>query len=175
MPTSVRNLDGYDSPPIEWELVERQLNTNVPQAPGEGGPSRHTAWLTTIGPSGLPHVRPLGVVQSDGAWYFNSSVDTRKSRNLAARDECVLSLATDPFDLVVEGRAVRVTDATELSTVAAIYVEQGWPCSVDGDALTAEFSAPSGGKPPYYLFRMTPERVYAFGTREPHGATRFDL
>jgi hypothetical protein len=174
VPTSIRNLDGYGSPPIAWEHVEAQLNRNVPQAPGTGGPSRHTAWLTTIGPAGLPHVRPLGVVQYDGSWYFNSSADTRKTAHLVARPQCVVSLATDPFDLVLEGSATRVTDADELRAVAAVFAED-WPCTVDGEALTAEFSAPSGGKPPYFVFRMNPDRVYAFGTKEPYGATRFDL
>ena len=174
MPKTTRNLDGYGSPPVAWEAVEQQLRTNVPQAPGTGGPSRHTAWLTTTRANGLPHVRPLGVVQHDGAWYFNSSAETAKSRHLAARPTSVLSLATDPFDLVLEGTAVRVTDPTELAAVAAVFADD-WPCEVDGDALTAEFSAPSGGKPPYYVFRMDPDRVYAFGTREPYGATRFDV
>jgi hypothetical protein len=31
------------------------------------------------------------------------------------------------------------------------------------------------GTPPYHLHRMEPSVVYAFGTAEPHGATRFDL
>lgn len=174
MGSSIRNLDGYGGPPIAWEAVENQLNTTVPQAPGTGGPSRHTAWLTTVGPNGLPHVRPLGVVAHEGVWYFNSSGDTRKTQHLAERPQCVLNLATDPFDLVLEGRAERVTDAGELAAVAAVFAHD-WPCRVEGDALTAEFSAPSGGTPPYYLFRMVPDRVYAFGTREPYGATRFDL
>lgn len=174
MPKNTVNLDGYDSPPIAWEHVEQQLSANVPQVPGQGGPSRHTAWLTTIGPGGLPQVRPLGVIAHEGAWYFNASGETRKARNLAERPQCALSLATDPFDLVLEGTAVRVTDLATLEALAALY-NPDWPCTVDGDALTAEFSAPSGGKPPYFLFRMEPERVYAFGTREPYGATRFDL
>ncbi|MCP9270840.1 pyridoxamine 5'-phosphate oxidase family protein [Mycolicibacterium arenosum] len=174
MPNATRNLDGYNSPPIEWDAVEQQLKTNVPQAPGTGGPSRHTAWLTTIGASGVPHVRPLGVVSVDGVWYFNSSAETRKSRNLAHDGRCVLCLATDPFDLVLEGTATRVTGGPELDAVATALADD-WPCEVDGDALTAEFSAPSGGKPPYYVFRMDPTTVYAFGTREPYGATRYDL
>jgi len=175
VPKTQRNLDGYGTPPIAWERVEQQMNTNVPQAPETGGPSRHTAWLTTIGPSGAPHVRPVGVVQRDGVWYFNSSAETRKARNLADDPRCVVSLATDPFDLVLEGTVARVADADELSSVATVYADHGWPCRVDGDALTADFSAPTAGKPPYYLYRVEPATVYAFGTAEPHGATRFDL
>jgi len=97
------------------------------------------------------------------------------AQNISEDARCVVSLATDPFDLVVEGTANRVTDPDELAGVAAVWVEQGWPATVDGDALTAPFSAPSGGKPPYYVYRVDPARVYAFGTAEPHGATRFEL
>jgi hypothetical protein len=28
---------------------------------------------------------------------------------------------------------------------------------------------------PWYLYRVTAERVYAFGTAEPYGATRFSF
>lgn len=170
----VRNLDGYGNAPIEWAEVSRQIDTGVSQVPGQGGPSRHTAWLAAVAPGGAPHVRPLGVVTYAGAWYLNSGAGTAKTRHLLRDGRCTLTLATDPFDLVLEGTAVRVTAGAELDSVATVFAED-WPCRVEGDALTAEFSAPSGGKPPYYLFRMDPVRVYAFGTREPYGATRFDL
>lgn len=174
MTVMATNLDGYGTPPIPWERVTEQLSTDLPQAPGTGGPNRHTAWLTTIDAAGSPRVRPVGVVAYDGAWYFNSSPSTSKARNLARDARCVISLATEPFDVVMEGVARRVTDRDELSSVATVFA-QDWPCRVEGDALTAEFSAPSAGKPPYHLFRVDPDRVYAFGTAEPYGATRFDL
>lgn len=40
-------------------------------------------------------------------------------------------------------------------------------------AFYAEYSAPSAGPPPWYLYRVTPATVYALGTAEPYGATRF--
>ena len=46
----------------------------------------------------------------------------------------------------------------------------GWPATVDGDAFTAEFSAPSAGPPPWFLYHMEPTRLYALGTAEPYGA-----
>ena len=48
MATKHRNLDGYGAKPIEWDRVQRTMAIQLPQAPGTGGPSRHTAWLTTI-------------------------------------------------------------------------------------------------------------------------------
>jgi hypothetical protein len=151
------------------------LTSDITQAPDTGGPNRHTSWLTTINPDGSPHVTPVGCIQIDGIRYFNSGPATRKSRNIAANPRCVVSVATHPFDLVIEGTAERVTDAAELRSVAEAFNEGGWPARVDGDALTAEYSAPSAGPPPWYVYRIPPARVYAFGTAEPYGATRFEL
>jgi hypothetical protein len=87
----------------------------------------------------------------------------------------VISIATDPFDLVIEGTAERVTDAGQLSSVAEVYVRGGWPAEVAGDALTAEFSAPSAGPPPWHVYCLKSSTVFAYGTAEPFGATKFQL
>lgn len=137
--------------------MRQTLATDHTQAPGTGGPDRHTSWLTTTNPDDTSHVRPVGTVQVDGVRYFNSGPQTRKSRNIAADPQCVLSIATLRFDLVVEGRAVRVTDTSELEPVVEVFRRGGWPAQVDGDALTAEYSAPSAGPPPWWLFRIEPE------------------
>jgi hypothetical protein len=173
--TQQRNLDGYGTPPIAWERVRDELTTDITQAPDTGGPNRHTTWLTTINPDGTPHVTPVGFIQIDGVWYFNSGPATRKSRNISANPRCVVSVATRPFDLVLEGTAARVTNGTELRSAAAKFNEVGWPSRVEGDALTAEYSAPSAGPPPWYVYRITPTTVFAFGTAEPYGATKFEL
>lgn len=84
-------------------------------------------------------------------------------------------VATEPFDLVIEGIAERVTEANELRTVAAAYAAGGWPAEAAGAALTAPFSAPSAGAAPWHLYRVRPSRVFALGTAEPFGATKFEL
>jgi hypothetical protein len=169
------NLDGYGTPPIEWEHVRDTLAAKFTQIPGSGGPDRHTPWLTTVNPDGTPHVRPLGTVQLDGVWYFTSGPGTRKSRNIAADPRCVVSVATRPFDLVIEGTAERVIGADQLRSVAEKYNDDGWPARVEGDAVTAEYSAPSAGPPPWHVYKIVPETVFAFGTAEPYGATKFEL
>jgi hypothetical protein len=175
MTITKRNLDGYGAPPVEWARVKAVLDGQLTQAPGTGGPQRHTVWLTTINPDGGPHVTAVGVVLDNGGWYFTSGPATRKSRNLARDPRCVLSVATEPFDLVIEGVAERVTDAVELASAAEAFVTSGWPCEVAGDALTAEYSAPSAGPAPWYVHRMEPTTVFALGTSEPFGATKFQL
>jgi Pyridoxamine 5'-phosphate oxidase len=148
MNAKATNLDGYGTPPIKWERVRDVLTSEITQAPDTGGPNRHTTWLTTINPDGSPHVTPVGCVQLDGVWYFTSGPATRKSRNIATDSRCSVSVATHPFDLVIEGTASRVTDADVLRSVAAEYNRGEWPAQVEGDAFTAEFSAPSAGPPP---------------------------
>jgi hypothetical protein len=175
MTITARNLDGYDTPAIEWSRVQDVLSTQVTQAPGTGGPDRHTWWLTTINSDGSPHVAAVGIIVAGGHWYFSSGLRTRKSRNLARDPRCVLSVATEPFDLVVEGSATRVTDAAELRSVAEAFQRDGWPADVDGDALTAEYSAPSAGPPPWHVYQVQPSTVMALGTSEPGGATKFLL
>jgi hypothetical protein len=175
MNTQSKNLDGYGTPPIEWQRVRDVLTSDITQGPDAGGPNRHTTWLTTINPEGSPHVTPVGCIQLDGAWYFTSGPGTRKSRNLAADPRCTVNVATQPFDLVIEGTASRVIDGDELRSVADEYNRGGWPAQVWGDALTAEYSAPSAGPPPWHVYKVTPATVFAFGTAEPFGATRFDL
>jgi Pyridoxamine 5'-phosphate oxidase len=175
MTIAQRNLDGYGAPPIEWGRVKTVLDNQLTQAPGSGGPQRHTVWLTTINPDGSSHVTPLGVVQRSSSWYFTSGPATRKSRNLARDPRCVVSVATHPFDLVIEGTAERVADVGELTSVADAFVRSGWPAEVAGDALTADYSAPSAGPSPWYVYRLKASAVFAFGTSEPFGATKFQL
>jgi hypothetical protein len=174
-PTSARNLDGYDAPIIPWARVQDSMDGELTQAPETGGPDRHTSWLATTNADGTPHVMPLGAMRVDGTWYFSSGLGTRKSRNLVRDPRCVLTVATRPFDLVIEGTAEVVTDETELQAVAESYNEGGWPARAEGGALTAPFSAPAAGPPPWHVFRITPATVFALGTAEPYGATRFDL
>jgi hypothetical protein len=175
MTITERNLDGYGAPTIDWDRVQAVLDGRLTQAPETGGPGRHTVWLTTINPDGSPHVMPVGVVRWGGSWYFTSGPAARKTRNLERDPRCVVSVATDPFDLVVEGAAERVTDGGELASVAAVYADDGWPAEADGDALTAPFSAPSAGPAPWYLYRVKASTVFALGTSEPFGATKFQL
>lgn len=174
-PTSERNLDGYGAPPIPWMKVRERLDQGLTQAPATGGPDRHTCWLATLNPDGRPHVMPLGVLRVDGAFYFNAGAATRKAKNLAQNPHCVLTVATHNFDLVMEGTAVKVTDPAKVARIAEAFRADGWPAAVDesGISLTAPYSAPAAGPPPWDVYEITPETVYALGTAEPYGATRW--
>jgi hypothetical protein len=79
-PNARRNLDGYGAPLIEWERVRAVMDAEITQAPGTGGPGRHTAWLTTSDPAGGPHVMAVGVIgaaEPYGATRFDCRPDGR--------------------------------------------------------------------------------------------------
>jgi hypothetical protein len=115
------------------------------------------------------------VLASSSRWCGETGDGTRKAKNLARDPRCTLSLATHEFDLVVEGQARKVTDPPTVAAMAARWVAGGWPARVDdsGHALTAEFSAPSAGPPPWFVYRLTPLTATAVATVEPGGATHW--
>ncbi|MGH9246916.1 MAG: pyridoxamine 5'-phosphate oxidase family protein [Acidimicrobiales bacterium] len=172
-PVAERNLDGYGAPLIPWTSVRERLDAGLTQAPGTGGPDRHTCWLATAHPDGRPHVMPVGMLWVDGAFYFSAGAGTRKAKNLADNPLCVITVATHPFDIVVEGEAVKVTDDAKLRRIADVYASGGWAPTVRDGALYAEFSAPAAGPPPWHVYEVTPATVFALGTAEPYGATRW--
>src|SRR5262249_25652148 len=124
-PRTEHNLDGYGAPLIPWMKIRQRLEQGVTQIPGSGGPDRHTCWLTTVHPDGRPHVMPLGVNWMDGALYFSTGATTRKAKNLAQNPQCVITVATHDFDIVVEGKAIKVTDPALVAPIAESYQAQG--------------------------------------------------
>jgi hypothetical protein len=159
-----KNLDIYGGEPIPWSRALDQLEA------GAGGTSW---WLATVRPDGRPHVAAVGALWVDGRFYFTSGPGTLKSRNLAQNPSCVLSAALAGLDLVVEGTAARVTDEATLRRIAERYAAQGWPARVHDDSITAEYSAPSAGPPPWDLYTVTPAAAFGVATAEPSGATRW--
>ena len=174
-PKSAKNLDGYGAQEIPWGKVRSVLDAGLAQVPKSGGPDRHTCWLSTANSDGSPHTVPLGTIRLDGALYFTSGDGTRKSKNLARDSRCAIVVATKDFGLVLEGAAEKVTDKATLVRVANTFGRVGWKAAVKGEALTAEYSAPSAGPPPWYVYEMVPKVVFAFATAKPSGATRWDF
>ena len=111
----------------------------------------------------------------DGDLYFTSGDGTRKSRDLAGNPVGTISVSLTGIDLVFEGGVSRVTDRPTLDALAVKYNKGGWPATVEGDALTAPFSAPSAGPPPWYVYEFNPKTVFGLATAEPYGATRWRL
>ena len=130
--------------------------------------------LETVTPDGRPHAASVGAMWIDGAWYVVSGPGTRKARNLAHNPACTLTARLAGFDLVFAGQAHRVTEPKELERVAEVYRRGGWPAEVAGDAFTAPYTAPSGGPPPWNLYRIACEQAFGVTTAPPlNGATKW--
>jgi hypothetical protein len=164
-PTETRNLDRYGSPALEWSRARDALAT--PATP------EVTHFLGTCRPDGTPHAAGVGAQWWDGDLYFTTGPAARKARDLAVNPRCTISVRLPGIDLVLDGTASRVTDPRTLEQIAAGYRASGWPAQVDGDALTAPFSAPSAGPPPWQVYRFTFHTVVGVAGAEPYGATRW--
>jgi Pyridoxamine 5'-phosphate oxidase len=108
----------YGAEPMDWAFIVQRLDGGITQAPGTGGPARHTCWLITLNPDGSPHVTGVGGLWAEGAFWFETGDGTRKGRNLARDPRCALSVAVHQFDLVVEGDAVKVDDPIVVAKMA---------------------------------------------------------
>jgi len=166
-----KNLDIYGDKPLPWSRARRQL---VAATKGETARSRHLShWLATTGPGGRPHLTAVGALWVDDRLFFTSGPRTRKGRNLARDPRCVISVSLPDLDLVVEGSARRVTDQKTLRRLARRYAAQGWPARATDGTLTAEYNAPSAGRPPWNLYAVTPVTAFGVATAKPYGATRW--
>jgi hypothetical protein len=166
-PIETANLGAiYESQAIPWSRPRDLL------AGGALG-SGTSCFLGTVRPDGRPHAAGIGAAWYDGDLYFQCGPKTRKARNIAANPACTIAASLPGMDLVFEGEARRVADPPTLEAVAALYREGGWPVQVEGDAFTAPYSAPSAGRPPWHLFRLTIHTVFGVAGAEPHGATRW--
>jgi len=75
----------------------------------------------------------------------------------------------------MEGEAEKISDPATVATMAEQWRVQGWPARVDetGIALTADYSAPSAGPPPWTIYRLIAREATAVVTVDPGGATRW--
>ena len=132
-------------------------------------------WLSTVRPDGRPHVTPLLAVWHDNAMYFCTGADERKAKNLEQNPQCILTTGQnglDGLDVVVEGRAIEVSDTAELALVASAYeLKYG-----------VRFTAPEGtwfglsdairfGRA--LVYRVTPTTVLGFAKGDQFSQTRW--
>jgi len=171
---TAKNLAGlYQLAPLDWSDVRRILEANLTQGPGTGGPGHHTFWLATIDADGRPHMTAVGAFWLDGRYYFTGGPRSRKIRNLERDPRCAFGVAIHGYDVALEGRAARVTGDAMLHRLAQVFAGGGWaPTAADG-GFTHDYSAPSAGPPPWYVYEFTPGDAYAVMTEEPGGATRW--
>jgi hypothetical protein len=165
-PIDVKNLDQYGDDALPWSRARDALAANPA---GAGAPY----FLSTATPDGRPHAAGVGALWLDDELFVVSGPGTRKSRELEANPACSVAASLRGIDLVFEGEAARERDPATLEGLAARYRDLGWPVEVEADAFTAPFTAPSGGPPPWNVYRIAYHTVYGVASAEPNGATRW--
>lgn len=131
-------------------------------------------WLSTVRPDGRPHVTPLLSVWLDDALFFCTGAGERKARNLAENAHCILTTGCNALnqglDLVVEGKAVRVSDDARLRRLADTYESKygsDWHFDVRDGAFHAE-----GGEA--LVFEVAPSKAFGFAKGE-YSQTRWEF
>ena len=164
-PRATKNLDIYGHKPLAWERARDAL--------AGVGQDHMTFFLATVGADKRPHTAGTGAIWDEGDIYVVSGPRTKKSRDLAANPRCSIAVSLKGIDITMDGEAKRVPDKATLERIAAHYRGVGWPTTVEKDALTAPYNAPSAGRPPYYLYRFVFDTVVAVASEAPNGATRW--
>jgi general stress protein 26 len=135
-------------------------------------------WLSTVRRDGRPHVTPLPAMWLDGALHFCTGPDEQKARNIEANPSCVLTTGGNAFrsglDVVVEGRAVRVTDEALLSRLAGLWESKlDWSFEVVDGTLRESAGQETSARGTALVFSVRPDKVLAFGKGEPFSQTRY--
>ncbi len=129
-------------------------------------------WLTTVRADGRPHVTPVIAVWRDGVVHVTTGPEEQKAQNLAANDRVIVTTGTNTWsglDVIVEGRAVRVTDDAALRALAAAW-EDKYGAAWHFDVADGAFRHDAGEA---HVFAVTPVKAYAYDRDAPGGATRY--
>lgn len=139
-------------------------------------------WLSTVRRDGRPHVTPLPAMWLDGRLYFCTGPTEQKARNLQTNPACILTTGNNSFgtglDVVVEGRAVRITDRPLLERLAAIWEEKiHWPFEATDEGFRERSSEIAGEdfneRGTAHVFAVIPSKILAFGKGDPFSQTRY--
>ena len=84
-------------------------------------------WICTVRRDGRPHVTPLVAVWLDEAIHFCTGPSEQKAINLGHNSHVVLTTGCadweSGFDIIVEGKAVRVTAREQLERLADAWAQ----------------------------------------------------
>lgn len=126
-----------EATPTSWDAARDQLAASM------------TYWISTVRPDDRPHVTTIAGVWLDDAIHFMTGRSERKAKNIAAGNAHVIVTAGcngwEGLDVVVEGDAIRVTDADRLRRVV--------------DAFTRKYDD-------FFGLRLADGRLQADGTAE---------
>jgi hypothetical protein len=145
-------IDTDDAGMLDWDDVAAALA------------SAEVYWVSTVHPSGAPHLIPIWGAFTDAAAYIEGGDMTRWARNLAEGDGRVhIGADHDGMQVMVRGAAVQTTVSPETQAAIADGYEAKYPYRPSG----ADF------------WMVTPDNVLAWMTNdlEAFGSTptQFDF
>jgi hypothetical protein len=164
MTTPVSVLDqrysGTGATAVGWEETRRILA------------AAELFWVSTVRADGRPHVTPVVAVWAGGAICFSAGAGEQKAVNLRTSPDVVLMTGCSRWDqgidVVVEGRAVQVTDQDALRSIAGAFATKWdgrWQFRVHENGL----QHPQGHVA--LVFSVRPAKVFAHARGDPFGAT----
>jgi Pyridoxamine 5'-phosphate oxidase len=152
-----------------WDVIERLLT------------EAQLYWIITVRVNGRPHAVPLVGVWHAGAFAFCTGPEEQKHRNLDANPLVAVTTGTTGAsgwnsgrDVVIEGAAVRVTNAEALQSLADAWLAkygQDWRFEVHGQEFIELSDSGGGAAGGAHVYQVEPAKVIAFG--EEHGQTTY--
>ncbi len=166
MTTPVTALDqrysSTDARAITWDETRRLLE------------AAELSWISTVRADGRPHVTPLVAVWVEGALYFHTGAEEQKFVNLRANPHVVLTTGCNRWDegidVMVEGKALHVTDEALLRQVAKAFAAK-WDGRWQLAVRDGRFCNRNADDWPSEVFGVKPAKVFAHAKGEPFGAT----
>jgi general stress protein 26 len=146
-----QRYSGPGAAATSWEDTRRILET------------AELFWISTVRADGRPHVTPLVAVWVDEAIHFHTGPDEQKAVNLRANPHVILTTGCNQWDrgldVVVEGDAVRVTDADVLKRLA-----EAWAGKWDGRwQLEVRDGCFQSGDVLSHVFSVMPTKIFVYG------------
>ncbi|MCL2732292.1 MAG: pyridoxamine 5'-phosphate oxidase family protein [Actinomycetia bacterium] len=126
-------------------------------------------WLSTVRDDGRLHVTPVIAAQHEGVLYFSTGPTEQKAKNLAHDAHCALTTGrnslTEGMDVVIEGRAEKVSDPAALENMIAAYEAKYGPHITSSEGT---FHGISEGirKGAVAGFALAPATAYGFGREQ---------
>ena len=108
------HMPGYGLPKsnkglLPWEWADDRLKKS------------HNYWITTVKPDGSPHTMVVWGLWLDGEFLFSTGRRSRKARNLAENQRCVVSTEKANEAVILEGVAEEVADVALRRKFLALY------------------------------------------------------
>jgi general stress protein 26 len=152
------HLDQRFSDPSASALTWDETRARIEQA--------ELFWITTVRADGRPHVTPLVAVWHEAALHFCTGAQEQKALNLSANPNVALTTGTNEWnagvDIVVEGRAEKVTDHVRLIALAAAW-QRKWDGRWTFAAAEGGFVHGDSGSIVAEVYAVHPTRAFAFG------------